>query len=255
MKDKLTVIKVSGKILENPDALKTFVVQLGKIDGKKIIIHSAAALGKTIAGKMGVNINEANERPVMDENSLNVYTMVYGGLINKQLVCMMQGLKYNAVGLTGADLNLITSTQQSDNDNNLTGKVKQVNSTVLSLLIDNGVIPVIAPFTHNGKGKLMFNETDAMAAETAKALAVRYDVTMIYCFTKNGVLLNVQDPDSVVPVLRRSQYKTMREMGIITDWFVNKVDNAFSAIDHGVNEVVITSASQLGIAKQGTHIK
>ncbi|MCQ2288499.1 MAG: acetylglutamate kinase [Muribaculaceae bacterium] len=255
MAEQLTIIKVSGKILENPEALKVFIRQLGKIQGRKIIIHSAAQLAKTIAGKMGHNINELEGRPVIDDNALQDYTMVYAGLVNKHLVTMLQARKYNAVGLTGADMNIITSAKKSGGALGATGYIKQVNAPILSILIDNGITPVIAPFSHDGKGQLLFNETDAMAAETAKALAVRYDVTLIYCFTRNGVLLNVQDPDSVVPMLRRTQYKAMREMEIIKDWFANKVDNAFSAIDHGVKEVIITSAEGLGQPKQGTHIK
>ncbi len=255
MAEKLTVIKVSGKIVENPDALKVFIRQLGKFEGRKIIIHSAAQLANTIAGKLGNNVAEANGRPVIDNNAFNAYTMVYAGLVNKQLVALLQGRKLNAVGLTGADLNIITSAKQAGAPNGATGNVKQVNAATLSLLIDHGVVPVIAPFSHDGKGQILFNETDAMAAEVSKALAARYDVTLIYCFTRNGVLLNVQDPDSVVPHLRRTQYKALREMEIIKDWFANKVDNSFSAIDHGVNEVVITSAAGLGNPKQGTHIK
>lgn len=255
MKSKLTIIKVSGKILENPELLKTFIRQLAKIEGKKIIIHSAAGFGKTIAAQLGVNIADVNSRPVMDENALRVYTMAYAGLINKQLVAMLQARKYNAVGLTGADMNLYTSNKYTTSPYGFTGVVKQVNTITLSILVDSDIIPVIAPFTHDGKGQILFNETDALAAETAKALALRYDVTLIYCFTKNGVLLNVHDPDTVVPMLRRVQYKRMREMEIIKDWFENKMDNAFSAIDHGVKEVIITSAAQLGEPKQGTHVK
>ena len=254
MAEKLTVIKVSGKILEDPEALKTFIRQLAKVEGRKILIHSAAQLAQNIASKLGNNVAEAGGRPVMDTNAFNAYAMVYAGLVNKQLVALLQGRKYNAVGLTGADMNIITSSL-AGKANGATGIVKQVNAPALSGLVDNGVMPVIAPFSHDGKGQLLFNETDAMAAETAKALAVRYEVTLVYCFTRNGVLLNVQDPDSVVPMLKRTQYKAMREMEIIKDWFVNKVDNAFSAIDHGVKEVVITSAAGLGDPKQGTHIR
>lgn len=254
MAEKLTVIKVSGKILENPELLKVFIRQLSKIEGRKIIIHSAAQLARTIAGKLGNNVSDAGGRPVIDANAFNAYAMVYAGLVNKQLVALLQGRKYNALGVTGADLNIITSTKLSG-PNGATGTVKQVNAATLSILVDNGITPVIAPFSHDGKGNMLFNETDSMAAETAKALAVRYEVTLVYCFVRNGVLLNVQDPDSVIPMLRRTQYKAMREMEIIKDWFANKVDNAFSAIDHGVKEVIITSANGLGMPKQGTHIK
>ena len=114
---------------------------------------------------------------------------------------------------------------------------------------------MLAPITHDGRGNLLFNETDALAAEIARALALRFDITLIYCFVRKGVLLNTDDPDSVIANLRRTQYKTLRDMDIIKDWFVNKLDNAFTAIDHGVKEVIITCPSQLGKADKGTHIK
>ena len=154
-------------------------------------------------------------------------------------------------------MNLIQSTRQGldGNDMGFTGAIKQVNAQAMSSMLDAGFVPVIAPITHDGNCNLLFNETDAMAAETAKALALRYDVTLIYCFEKNGVLLNVDDPDSVIAVLKRTQYKNMREMDLIKDWFVNKLDNAFSAIDHGVKEVVITNAVNLANPALGTHIK
>ena len=136
-----------------------------------------------------------------------------------------------------------------------TGDVRAVNTQAFSQLIESGVVPVLAPLTHDGRGNLLFNETDAMASEVAKALALRYDVKLIYCFSQNGVLLNPQDPDSVAAVLKRTQYKALKEMEIISDWFVNKVDNAFSAIDHGVKEAIITSAAYLGDDNYGTHIK
>ena len=254
MAETLSIIKVSGRILENPDELKTFVKQLGAVPGKKLIIHSAASLATTIGKKMGTSVKELNGRPVVDASTLQLFTMVYAGLVNKQLVALLQSHKLNAAGLTGADMNLYQSAKQVGK-NGATGVIKQVNAQALSMLLDNGVIPVIAPFSHDSKGQMLFNETDAMAAETAKALAMRYDVTLIYCFIRKGVLLNVHDPDSVVPVLKRTQYKALREMEIIKDWFANKVDNAFSAIDHGVKEVIITNAAGLGQPKQGTHIK
>lgn len=253
MAEKLTIIKVSGKVIENPDALKVFVKALGQIKGKKLLIHSAAALGKTVASKLGITYKEVNGRPVVDNDTLTMLSMVYGGLINKQLVALLQGRKINALGLTGADMGLITASQ-TDEGLGLTGGIKQVDTKALSALIDSGTVPVFAPFVHDGKSNILFTETDAMAATVAMSLALRYEVDLIYCFERNGVLLNVQDPDSVVPVLRRTQYKRLRDMAIINDWFVNKLDNAFSAIDHGVKSVTITCPQSLGDPKAGTRI-
>ena len=257
MKQKLTIIKVSGKIVEKPEALKTFVREFAAIKGYKILIHSGADLAGKVGHKMGIKTQIVEGRPVVDENTLKLLTMVYGGLVNKQFVALLQGRKVNALGMTGADMNLMQSVRQGigDKDMGWTGAIKQVNAQAMSSLIDAGVVPVIAPLTHDGNCNLLFNETDAMAAETAKALALRYDVTLIYCFEKNGLLLNVDDPDTVVAELKRTRYKAMREMDMIKDWFVNKLDNAFSAIDHGVKEVVITNATNLANPNLGTHIK
>ena len=258
MKQKLTIVKVSGKIVENPDALKTFIKNLASLPGPRLVIHSGSNLASTFADRLNVRIKTIDSRPVVDAGTLDVLTMVYAGLVNKQLVALLQRRKVNALGITGADLNIITSVKQQpqpDADLGSTGDVRQVNAQALSRLIDDGITPIIAPLTHDGKGALLFNETDAMAAEVAKALALRYDVTLVYCFKEKGVLLNVDDPDTVVAELKRSRYKAMRDMDMIKDWFVNKLDNAFSAIDHGVNEVIITNADQLANPALGTHIK
>lgn len=257
MKQKLTIIKVSGKIVENPDGLKTFVKEFASIDGLKLLIHSGANLATQVGERMNIKTRTIEDRPIVDEQTLKLLVMVYGGLVNKQIVALLQGRKLNALGITGADLNLVQSTQQglAGHDLGLTGAVKNINTPTLVKLLEAGVIPVMAPLTHDGNCSLLFNETDALAAEIAKALAPRYDVTLIYCFERNGVLLNIDDEDSVVAVLRRTQYKNLREMDIIKDWFVNKLDNAFSAIDHGVKEVIITNAANLSRPQLGTHIK
>ena len=152
-------------------------------------------------------------------------------------------------------MNLITSSKLPDGKLGDTGQVRHVNTAGIAQLVDAGIVPVLAPITHDGRGNLLFNETDALAAEIARALALRYNITLIYCFEKKGVLLNTDDPDSVLAELRRTRYKAMREMDIIKDWFVNKIDNAYTAIEHGVKEVIITCPSQLGNPDKGTHIK
>ena len=254
MAQKLAISNVAGRILENPEEVKVFVKSLTAIKGRKIIIFSTADAGKKMGKKMGTTVRFSSERPVMDEATLNLYAMVYGGMVSSQFVTLLQSYKINAAGFTGADMNFVTSTLQAG-DTGLTGVVHAINTQAFSDLVEQGVVPVIAPFSHDGKGQMLFNETDAMASEIAKSLAIRYDVTLMYCFQRKGVLLNVDDPDSVIPVLKRTQYKNMREMEIIKDWFANKLDNAFSAVDHGVKEVVISSAAGLGKASEGTHIK
>ena len=255
MNENFTIVKVSGKIVEKADELRTFVKAFAGIKGKKMLIFSGNMMAQEIGNKLGIKTKLINERPVVDAGTLKLLTMVYGGLVSRLFVSLLQGNKVNALGVTGADMNLVTSAKLPDGKLGDTGQVRHVNTAGIAQLVDAGIVPVLAPITHDGRGNLLFNETDALAAEIARALALRYNITLIYCFEKKGVLLNIDDPDSVLAELRRTRYKAMREMDIIKDWFVNKIDNAYSAIDHGVKEVIITSPSQLGKADKGTHIK
>ncbi len=255
MNDKFTIVKVSGKIVERADELRTFVKAFAAIKGKKMLIFSGNMMAQEIGNKLGIKTKLINDRPVVDAGTLKLLTMVYGGLVSRLFVSLLQGNKVNALGVTGADMNLVTSAKLPNSKLGDTGQVRHVNTEGIAQLLDMGIVPVLAPITHDGRGNLLFNETDSLAAEIARALALRYDITLIYCFEKKGVLLNPHDPDSVVPELRRTRYKALREMDIIKDWFVNKIDNAFVAIDNGVKEVIITSPAQLGDIGKGTHIK
>lgn len=255
MNEKLTIVKVSGKIVEKADELRTFVKSFAGIQGKKILIFSGNMMAQEIGNKMGIKTKIINDRPVVDAGTLKLLTMVYGGLVSRLFVSLLQGNKVNALGVTGADMNLVTSVRLPDGKLGDTGQVRHVNTESIARLLDNGIVPVLAPITHDGRGNLLFNETDALAAEVARALALRYDITLIYCFEKKGVLLNPRDPDSVVAMLRRTQYKALRDMDIIKDWFANKVEQAFQAVDHGVKEVIITCPSHLSHPGKGTHIK
>lgn len=255
MNERFTIVKVSGKIVEKADELRTFVKAFAAIKGKKMLIFSGNMMAQDIGNKLGIRTKLIDGRPVVDAGTLKLLTMVYGGLVSRLFVSLLQGNKVNALGVTGADMSLVTSSRLPDGKLGDTGQVRHVNTGAIAQLLDAGIVPVLAPITHDGRGNLLFNETDALAAEIARALALRYDITLIYCFEKNGVLLNPDDPDSVIAMLRRSQYKALRDMEIIKDWFVNKLDNAFTAIDHGVKEVIITSPKQLGSSQKGTHIK
>ena len=255
MNENFTIVKVSGKIVEKADELRTFVKAFAGIKGKKMLIFSGNMMAQEIGNKLGIKTKLINDRPVVDAGTLKLLTMVYGGLVSRLFVSLLQGNKVNALGVTGADMNLVTSARLTDSKLGDTGQVRHVNTAGIAQLVDAGIVPVLAPITHDGRGNLLFNETDALAAEIARALALRYNITLIYCFEKKGVLLNTDDPDSVLAELRRTRYKAMREMDIIKDWFVNKIDNAYTAIEHGVKEVIITCPSQLGKPDKGTHIK
>ena len=255
MQEKFTIVKVSGKIVEKADDLRTFIKAFAGIKGKKMLIFSGNMMAQEIGNKLGIKTKLIDDRPVVDAGTLKLLTMVYGGLVSRLFVSLLQGNKVNALGVTGADMNLVSSSRLPDGKLGDTGQVRHVNTAGIAQLLDAGIVPVLAPITHDGRGNLLFNETDALAAEIARALALRYEITLIYCFEKKGVLLNTDDPDSVVAELRRTRYKALREMDIIKDWFVNKIDNAYLAIDNGVKEVVITCPAQLSNSDKGTHIR
>ena len=217
MKEKFTIVKVSGKIVEKADELRTFVKAFAGIKGKKMLIFSGNMMAQEIGNKLGIKTKLIDDRPVVDAGTLKLLTMVYGGLVSRLFVSLLQGNKVNALGVTGADMNLVTSAKLPDGKLGDTGQVRHVNTAGIAQLLDAG--------------------------------------TLIYCFEKKGVLLNTDDRDSVVAELRRTRYKALREMDIIKDWFTNKIDNAYLAIDNGVKEVIITCPDQLGKADKGTHIK
>lgn len=256
-KEKLLIVKVGGKVVESPSTLKQLIKDLVAIKNPKVLVHGGGVLATDVAAKLGVKSTMVKGRRVTDDRMLDVVTMVYGGLVNKQLVALLQRHKINALGITGADMNTFLSEKRAvrDVDYGWAGDVKKVSAKSLSRVIDAGITPVIAPLTHDGKGHLLNTNADTMACEAAKALALNYDVTLAFCFDKRGVLMNEHDDDTVIRVLKRTQYKALSEMGIIKEGMIPKLDNAFEALDYGVKEVIITNAENLSDLSQGTHIK
>ena len=259
MRQKLTIVNVEGVVVENPENLKALIRDFAAIQGLKLFVHGEGTMASMVAEKMGINIRQtADGRDVIDDRVMDLVTMVYGGLVNKRLVAIMQWRGLNAAGLSGVDLNLVLSARVPSKpvDVGRMGMVKRVNSTMLIKLLDEGVVPVIAPLTHDGRGNLLNADVEMLAYEIARTLTIAYDVTIINVMgEKNGVLTNENNPDSVIPMLRRSQYKALREMGIIKPQAYGAIDRAFSAIDHGVSEVVIINASRFSDLSGGTHIK
>ena len=179
---------------------------------------------------------------------LEIVTMVYGGLINKNVVAYLQESGINALGLTGADMNVIRSHKRPVKDGidfGLVGDIDEVNGEYLSRLVEMGVTPVMAPLTHDGRGQLLNTNADTIASETAKALAAHFDVTLVFTFEKNGVLRNPEDAESVIPVIMRADFDKYIADGTITDGMIPKIENALSAIDAGVSRVIITKAEAM----------
>ncbi len=246
--DKLTIIKVGGKIVEEEQSLKQLLNDFSKIEGNKILVHGGGRSATKLAERLGIESRMVNGRRITDKETLEVVTMVYGGLVNKNIVAGLQALELNALGLTGADMNIIRSEKRPvrDIDYGYVGDVKEVNADTLSFLIAQGVIPVLAPLTHDRQGNILNTNADTIAGETAKALARRFDVSLVYCFEKKGVLMDENDDDSVIPHLNRNDFDKLVKQQIIQGGMIPKLENAFESIESGVKEVIIMSASQIG---------
>lgn len=257
MKERLTIIKVGGKIVEEPATLSALLRDFSKIEGYKLLVHGGGRSATKVAADLGIETKMIDGRRVTDDDMLRVVTMVYGGLVNKNIVAGLQALGVNALGMTGADMGILLSDKRPVKtvDYGWVGDVKQVDGKVLSDLIRLGVVPVVAPLTHDGKGHLLNTNADTMAGETAKGLAEYFDVHLVFCFEKAGVLRDEDDDDSVIGEITRDSYAALRESGVVTGGMIPKLDNAFDAIDKGVAEVIITKASALEDLSAGTHVK
>ena len=255
MKEKITVIKVGGKIVEEDASLAALLDRFAAIEGRKVLIHGGGRSATRIAERLGIESKMVNGRRITDSETLKVVTMVYGGLVNKNIVAQLQATGINALGLTGADCNIIKAHKRpvGEVDYVFVGDVEHANGEMLSALIEQGIVPVVAPLTHDGKGNMLNINADTMAAETAKALAAHYNVTLVYCFEHPGVMRNPEDSQSIIPRITHAIYKELLADGTVSGGMIPKIDNAFNAIDNGVEKVIITHANAIdGI--QGTHI-
>ena len=206
MKEKLTIVKVGGAVVEDELQLSQLLKDFSAIEGRKVLVHGGGRKATKMAERLGVETKMVNGRRITDAAMLEVVTMVYGGLVNKNLVAQLQANGVNALGLTGADANAILSHKRPLKDGidyGFVGDVDAGNGEMLSKLIEAGITPVMAPLTHDGKGHILNTNADTIASETAKALANIYNVTLIFSFEKKGVLSNPDDDDSVIPVITK----------------------------------------------------
>lgn len=255
--EKVTIVKVGGAIVEDNEQLAQLLTDFAAIPGKKVLVHGGGRRATKVAAALGIESKMVNGRRITDEQMLEVITMVYGGLVNKNLVAKLQAKGVNALGLTGADMDVIHSHKRPVKDGvdfGYVGDVERANGKMLQTLIQEGITPVMAPLTHDGNGNILNTNADTIASETAKALAPYYDVTLIYSFEKKGVLSNPDDDNSVIPVITRSDFEKYQADGTIGGGMIPKIENALAAVDAGVKEVIITLATAID-GKQGTVIK
>ena len=246
MKEKVTIVKVGGAIVEDEKQLSQLLKDFSAIPGKKVLVHGGGRSATKIASSLGIESTMIDGRRVTDSEMLKVVTMVYGGLVNKNLVARLQAHQINAIPL-------IKKADGQTIDYGFVGDVERANGDVLHMLLDAGITPVMAPLTHDGQGNMLNTNADTIASETAKALAPYYDVTLIYSFEKKGVLAYPEDDDSVIPLITPSLFQQLVKEGTIGGGMIPKLENAFMAINSGVGRVIITLATALD-GQQGTTI-
>lgn len=254
--EKLTLVKVGGKIVETPDTLQRLLRDFASIEGRKVLVHGGGRAATQIASRLGIESRMVDGRRVTDVEMLKVAIMVYGGLVNKNIVAGLQALQVNALGLTGADMNIVRSEKRPVEvvDYGFVGDVKEVDAETLASLVGQGIVPVLAPLTHDRRGHMLNTNADTIAGEAAKALARYFDVTLVFCFEKKGILLDEQDDETVISEIDRESFRKYVAGGIIQGGMIPKLENAFRAIDAGVRQVIITQASDIN-GHGGTRVR
>lgn len=245
--EKLSIIKIGGNIIEDEASLNTFLQLFANLEGHKILVHGGGKRATLIASKLGINSKLIDGRRITDAETLEVITMVYGGLVNKNIVAKLQALNIDALGLTGADINSIQSVKRPIQkiDYGFVGDVKQIASSSIDKLIQANFTPVFCAITHDKKGQLLNTNADTIANTIAAGMSRIYDTSIYYCFELNGVLQDFNDKESVIKNINAESYKELLEKGIISDGMIPKIDNCFDALQNGVQKVYIGNTAML----------
>jgi acetylglutamate kinase len=259
-RELINIVKIGGKTIDNPSTLAQFIASFSRIPGKKILIHGGGIIANQIGDKMGIKASFHEGRRITDKETLDLITMVYGGLVNKKLVAKLQAQHVNAIGLSGADGNLIKAQKRivQEIDYGFAGDVEEVNAALLDSLLSQKLTPVVCSLTHNAKGSLLNTNGDTIANKVACALIPYYEVNLWLCFDKEGVLLDRNDENSCIPRLNPNLYAELLAKSLIHDGMKPKLENAFQALKSGVSKIRIGSANDIDIAvkeqKTGTFI-
>lgn len=246
-KEKLSIVKIGGNIIEDETSLNAFLELFSNLEGKKILVHGGGKRATHMASKLGVESKMINGRRITDADTLEVITMVYGGLVNKNVVTKLQALNTDAIGLTGADVNSIKSDKRpvKEIDFGFVGDVKKVAHNSIDKLIQADFTPVFCAITHDGNGQLLNTNADTIASQVAVGMSNLYDTSIYYCFELNGVLRDINDKNSVVRRIDSKVYKELLEQGIIADGMLPKLENCFDALKNGVNNINMGNTSML----------
>ena len=254
-KEKLFVIKIGGNVIDDPYKLNSFLKDFSAIESRKILVHGGGKIATDVGKKLGIESKYIDGRRITDDETINLVTMVYGGLVNKQIVAQLQSFNCNAIGLTGADANVLPAKKRlvKEIDYGWVGDIGAGNlsSKPWQLFLENGLTPVAAPLTHDSHGHILNTNADTIASVVAVNLSSHYEVNLIFCFEKNGVLQDVADEDSVINKINEADYLSLKKNNQLFAGILPKIDNAFDAVNNGVGEVVIGNSSKLSLLIKG----
>jgi acetylglutamate kinase len=249
----ISVIKIGGNVIDHPENSTNFLKLFAQFPGVKILIHGGGVMASRIGSSLGITPNMYNGRRITDKETLDVVTMVYAGLINKNLVAELQSYGQNAIGLTGADGNAITSKKRpiKEVDYGFVGDVEHVNTVLLETLLQLQIAPVFSAITHDGKGQLLNTNADTIASEIATSLAEKHNVSLYFCFDKKGVLMDADNPSSLIPLINEDIYKELLKDQVIHSGMIPKLENAFNALNKGVSNIWLGLPENLLLASKG----
>lgn len=257
--EKITVVKIGGNVIDNEAALDRFVRDFAQLPSPKVLIHGGGKLATRLAEQLEIPTTMVEGRRVTDEATLDVVTMVYAGLVNKRIVAKLQAQGCNALGFSGADGNMIPARRRNPEpiDYGFVGDISssEINTTLLDTLLTSGITPVFCAITHDGKGTLLNSNADSVASAVAVASATIAPTNLVFCFEKQGVLRDVEDEGSVIGLITRADYPALRSEGVISKGMIPKIDNAFYAIESGVESVSIKHSGEVANPLAGTTIR
>ncbi len=247
--EKLFIIKIGGNVINDQAKLDSFLKDFANIQGKKILVHGGGKIATAIGEKLNIQSKYIDGRRITDDETIDLVTMVYGGLVNKKIVAKLQSFHCNAIGITGADANLLPAKKRpvAQIDYGWVGDLNEegIPTATWKLFLENGLIPVVAPLTHDCGGNMLNTNADTIASVVSVSLSKYFDVSLIFCFEKNGVLLDMNDENSVIATMNYEEYGSLKKLNKLFAGILPKIDNSFDAVHKGVKEVVIGNSSQL----------
>lgn len=254
--ERITVVKIGGNVIDNPAALARFVERFAALPGAKILVHGGGKLATRLAERLELEVQMVDGRRITDKGTLDVVTMVYAGLVNKQLVASLQAAGCNALGLSGADGNVVTARRRPPKpiDFGFVGDIERVDPELLRRLLEAGVVPVFCAIMHDGRGSLLNCNADSVASAVALGAARIAPTDLVFCFEKRGVLRDPDDDASVIPEITAASFDELRSAGVVSRGMLPKIENALRAVAEGVCSVVIKHADDL-LSEQGTVIR